>query len=310
MVEDFALAFCSACAIIPRFTRPGLEMKVLLAYFCRGSSTPRAPRRLGKRARGFTLIELLVVIAIIAILAAMLLPVLSRAKSKAINIACINNLKQLQTCWHVYAVDHNDVLVPNNSVYSVGGGGAIATGVSWCPGVARTDVNTTNIEAGMLFPYNRSTAIYHCPADKSTIEDAAGNKLSQLRNRSYNMSMSVNGYPEYDNFLFTYIPYFKKFTQIKNPNPSGCLVFIDEHEDTLVDAQFGMPTLRYGALYTWWDMPANRHGQAGNLGFADGHVEHWKWRVPKIYRAPSQSAPAEERPDWDRVATTIKQQPD
>jgi prepilin-type N-terminal cleavage/methylation domain-containing protein/prepilin-type processing-associated H-X9-DG protein len=273
------------------------------ARFVRGFSRGRR----GCAAAGFTLIELLVVIAIIAILAAMLLPALSRAKAKALNIACISNLKQLATCWHLYAVDHNDVLVANNSVYTVGGGGAIALGVSWCPGVARTDVNTTNIENGMLFPYNTSTAIYHCPADRSTIEATDGTKLNQLRNRSYNMSMSVNGYPEFDSFLFSYIPYFKKFTQIRSPNPASCMVFIDEHEDTLVDAQFGMPTQQYGVLYTWWDLPANRHGQAANLSFADGHVEHWKWRVPKIYLAPSQSAPLEEHPDWDRVASTIKQ---
>src|SRR2546423_8794880 len=111
----------------------------------------------------FTLIELLVVIAIIAILAALLVPVLSHAKAKGINIVCINNLKQLATCWHSYALDHSDLLVPNNSVYTVGGGDPISLGVSWCPGVARRDDTTTNIEQGLLFSYNRSTAIYHCP---------------------------------------------------------------------------------------------------------------------------------------------------
>ena len=162
----------------------------------------------------------------------------------------------------------------------------------------------------MLFTYNKSTAIYHCPADRSTIETTSGTKLPPIRNRSYNMSMSVNGYPDYDAFLFNSIPWFKKFTQIRIPNPAACMVFIDEHEDTLIDAQFGMPTQNYGALYTWWDMPANRHGQAANLSFADGHVEHWKWRVPKIYRALGQSSPPEEHADWDRVAAAIKQRMD
>src|SRR5262245_37100384 len=79
------------------------------------------------RPRGFTLIELLVVIAIIAILAAMLLPVLSQAKSRAATAVCLNNLKQLQVCWHLYTGDNNDLLVPNNTVMN-GGGGIIAQG--------------------------------------------------------------------------------------------------------------------------------------------------------------------------------------
>jgi len=264
-------------------------------------------RRSVAKARAFTLIELLVVIAIIAILAALLLPALAKAKQKAWNVVCLNSLKQLETCRHLYAMDHNDTLVPNNSVFNIATTNTLAAGISWCPGYARYDPSPTNIESGMLFPYNRSVAIYHCPADRSTVETLGGTKLTELRNRSYNMSQSVNGYPEYDSFIFKYIPYFKKFTQIKNPNPSACMVFIDEHEDTLIDAQFGMPTLNYGNRNTWWDMPASRHNQAGNLSFADGHVEHWRWRVPKVFGGWTAYIASGERPDYDRVSAAIRQ---
>ncbi|HSU53203.1 MAG TPA: prepilin-type N-terminal cleavage/methylation domain-containing protein, partial [Candidatus Dormibacteraeota bacterium] len=196
----------------------------------------------GLRSRGFTLIELLVVIAIIAILAAMLLPALARSKDKAKALGCINNLKQLEVCWHLYAVDHEDILPPNNSVMMIGGG-ALATGVSWCPDHPKTDTNTVDLRSGVLFQYNTSVAIYHCPADLSTVDDGSGQPSLQLRNRSYNMSQSVNGALDYKDpwGIIQMLPAWKKFSQIIRPRPTELFVFIDEHPDTMLDAQFGNP---------------------------------------------------------------------
>src|SRR2546423_1352724 len=169
-------------------------------------------------AGAFTLIELLLVIAI---LAALLLPALSRAKDKARTIGCLSNLKQLETCWHLYAVDNRDLLPPNNSVMLIGGG-ALATGISWCPDHAATDTNSVDLQSGVLFAYNTSVAIYHCPADNSQVAGPGGPLLPQLRNRSYNMSQSVNGYPEFIVLpppILT-LPAWKRLSDIIRPKPT------------------------------------------------------------------------------------------
>jgi prepilin-type processing-associated H-X9-DG protein/prepilin-type N-terminal cleavage/methylation domain-containing protein len=265
--------------------------------------------RTGARASGFTLIELLVIIAIIAILAALLLPVLSGARSRALNVQCMNNLSQLQICWHQYAMDNSEYLVPNNSVEGAttnGDGGAISAGASWC----LASPTEANVENGMLFPYNSSLGVYHCPADRSTLTSPAGNDGSPLRARSYNLSQSVNGYPGFDWFIDTYIPYFLKSGDIMSPNVASCMVFIDENEYTLLDSQFGMPTDYYDGSTTWWDMPANRHNQAANLSFADGHVEHYKWVYPEVFVDWFPSISPAEMPDWLKVKQGLKQNMD
>jgi prepilin-type N-terminal cleavage/methylation domain-containing protein/prepilin-type processing-associated H-X9-DG protein len=250
----------------------------------------------------FTLIELLVVIAIIAILAAMLLPALAKAKDKAKTINCLSNLKQLEVCWHLYATDNRDLLPPNNSVMFIGGG-ALARDVSWCPDHANTDTNTVDLQSGVLFQYNTSVAIYHCPADRSTVQPT-----TQLRNRSYNMSQSVNGAnellilpPPVNN-----LPAWRKFTEIHRPIPSELFVFIDEHPDTMLDAQFGNPVGMPFFSQIWWDKPADRHNQGCNFSFADGHAERWRWRVPKTPAYAGQPVAAGEQPDYDRVQNAME----
>jgi prepilin-type N-terminal cleavage/methylation domain-containing protein/prepilin-type processing-associated H-X9-DG protein len=271
---------------------------------------PEPSRRPVGAGGAFTLIELLVVIAIIAILAALLLPSLTRAKERAHTIACLNNLKQLTYCWTMYAHDHSDMLVPNNSVYDVNTGLPIPgldLNQTWCPGNARADVNTTNIEKGYLFSYNRSTAIYHCPADRAPVFTLDGQVLLIARTRSYNLSQSLNGLSGPDTSASLYwIPSYQRYTHIRSPAPANLFVFIDVHEDGILDALFGIPPP--GSVWEgmWFDLPANRHSQGGNLSFADGHAERWKWKVPKVFRYLGQNVLTQEYPDYRRLQAAVR----
>ncbi len=247
----------------------------------------------------FTLIELLVVLSIIAILAAMLLPALAKSKQKALSAACLSNLKQLQFCWNMYTDDNKGSVPPNNFVYYIGAN--VDQGTSWALGIARYESNTISIENGLLFSYNRSTAIYHCPADLSTIETEAGAKLPQPRNRSYNMCGLIGCSNT------TWLPVYFKLHEMRNPSPSKAWVFIDENEDTMYDGHFGIYPAGFGGNY-WIDMPADRHNRGANLSFADGHVEHWRWAWPKKFsRFLDPPVNAEDFKDMKRLRSGVRQ---
>jgi len=231
------------------------------------------------KSPGFTLIELLVVIAIIAILAALLLPVLAGAKRKAERITCINNQKQLAYAWHMYADDYQDTLPPNAS-------SSMPNSDSWVHGIldwnaANIDnYEPTNLSGSLLGPYcNRAIAIYKCPGDRYTVPQGKG-----VRNRSLSMNGQMHGLSGDPGVLNQYGPgnnyrLFIKKAQILNPNPSQAWVFIDEHGDSINDGFFRVVM---NDTSGWHDLPASYHGASGALSFADGHAEIKKWTDSSI----------------------------
>lgn len=269
--------------------------------------------RLRTAAGAFTLVELLVVIAVIAILAAMLLPALSRAKMRAQSLECMGNVRQLELCLHLYVADYNDYFPPNNSVAVISPGTNMTVqdiaGLSWLPDDdADIEINPSNIINGVLYPYNKSLAIYHCPSDQSTLQTPGGQPLPQLRWRSYNMSQSINGNPNGDPEYAPYIPTWTKYTDVRQPTPASLFVFIDENADTIEDADFGNPPV--GGIWEddqWWDMPSDRHSQGASLSFADGHVEHWKWQAPKTFYYWIQQVAPDEWGDFTRIQNAMRQ---
>jgi len=266
----------------------------------------------------FTLIELLVVVAIIAILAALLLPALAKAKEEGRRANCLSNLKQLMFCWEMYVDENAGFLPPNNWIDYVGAG--FNQSISWCDGNASVDATTSNIMTGLLYQYNHSPGIYHCPSDVSTIVDPnTGAPLPQLRTRSYNMSQSVNGLGLWVDPSFNggepvdeSQPCFVKVSSITNPPPAQLFVFLDENEGTLQDDQFGYPMINQG-YGEWWDMPSNRHDQGADFSFADGHTEFWRWKAPMIDTLGvgqiGETVTGAQMPDYKRVGNAMRQKP-
>jgi len=255
-------------------------------------SQPMPTHILRGPGRAFTLIELLVVIAIIAILAALLLPVLSKAKATAQASYCLNNLKQLQLGWKQYESDNNDCF-PINTSRMIGG---IPQSVSnsWMLGNAQYDTSNSNIINGSLYSDVNSTAIYHCPADRATIN--GNGSLSHTRSYSVEGWLGAN-FNFGGGWIWPIIPsltgyvYKTRATLIIQPGPSDVFCFIDDNEGTIDDGIFVI------GQSSWYDCPADRHNRGANLSFLDGHVEHHRWLTAKTFAHPP-GAPGDADHAW------------
>ena len=240
---------------------------------CCGSERPQRDR-----GRGFTLIELLVVISIIALLMAILIPTLSRARRQATSGVCLSNQRQLVLAWVVYAQDNDDKLIGGHDGHS----SSPSQGYDWVrlpqtadgtlvSGAAATlEDKKRGCERGALFPYVKNVDLYHCPGDRR--------HRTEMTHRSYGVPGSMNGDvgTGADSWLTQQWghPSYKKLTHIKSPGIK--YVFLEEKTD-VGGWNWGSWNLeRQGDR--WWDPIVVRHGRLSVLAFSDGHAVKHNWQ--------------------------------
>jgi prepilin-type processing-associated H-X9-DG protein len=224
---------------------------------------------------------LLVVIAIIAILASILLPALARAKQQGTRAYCLNNLKQLNLAWMLYAQDNEDRLAYNVGAEEINE--LTAKGekynwenevLNWEPDPANTN-DLLNTEAALGKYVGKSARIFRCPADRALSE--VQRALSwKSRTRTYSMNAMVGDAGKFRTKEGNINnPYYHQFLKLGEfTSASEIFVFIEEHPDSINDGYF----LNRAGINQWNDLPASWHLGSANLTYGDGHAESHRWK--------------------------------
>lgn len=263
-----------------------------------GDAEAEYPSARSKPNCAFTLIELLVVIAIIAILAAMLLPALSKAKLRAQSIMCMNNGRQLMYAWIQYATENNDGTVGNfgqaetyaeiafiNSTKAYPYRTWVCNNMYWT-----TESQITNVDLVKLAALGAYTGgnlgVYKCPGD-TFLAPLQKQQGWPARPRSMSMNAYFGPYnPTWKSGANNFFPDYRQFLKLSSvPNPANLYVTLDEHPDSINDGYF-LNDANPATFTRWGDLPASFHGGAGGFSFADGHSEIHKWRSSRVTILP------------------------